>query len=71
MRKQIKSVKSKNSVDIALFKEIYTLIMAARNSVVKNINFVQVMTNFEIGRRIVEHEQMGSGPCRIWKTASC
>lgn len=42
-----------------LIKEIRGLITAARNAVINNINIAQVITNFEIGRRIVEHEQKG------------
>ncbi len=42
-----------------LIKEIRGLITAARNAVISNINIAQVITNFEIGRRIVEHEQKG------------
>ncbi len=53
MRKQIKPVRSKTSADSALLKEIRALIMAARNAVVRNIDTVQVLTNYEIGRRIV------------------
>ncbi|HBU08261.1 MAG: hypothetical protein A2321_01495 [Omnitrophica WOR_2 bacterium RIFOXYB2_FULL_45_11] len=67
MRKQIKSDKSKVSIDSNLFKEIRALIMAARNAVVRNINTVQVMTSFEIGRRIVEHEQQGENRAEYGK----
>ena len=59
MRRQIKSVKANSLVDSALFKEIRGLIMAARNAVVRNIDTVQVLTNYEIGRRIVANEQKG------------
>ena len=52
MKKQIKSAKTKTSVDSALLKEIRGLIMAARKAVVRNVDTIQVMTNFEIGRRI-------------------
>ncbi len=51
-----KSVKIVNS---ALFKEIRGLILSARNTVVRNIDTIQVVTNFEIGRRIVKYEQGG------------
>lgn len=68
MRKQIKSLKSKNLIDSAMFKEIRGLIMAARNAVVRNINAVQVMTSFEIGRRIVEHEQQGENRAEYGKS---
>ncbi|MBI5360677.1 MAG: DUF1016 domain-containing protein [Planctomycetes bacterium] len=43
----------------ALFKEIRGLIISARRTVVRNIDTIQVITNFEIGRRIVEYEQKG------------
>lgn len=59
MKKQIKSVKTKNHIDSALLKEVRELIMAARSAVIQNINTVQVITSFEIGRRIVEYEQQG------------
>lgn len=67
MRKQIKSAKTKTTADSALFKEIRALIMASRNAVVRNINAVQVMTSFEIGRRIVEHEQQGENRAEYGK----
>jgi len=43
-----------------LIGEIRSLIIAARTAVSRNIDTIQVLTNFEIGRRIVEHEQQGS-----------
>ena len=42
-----------------LVTEVRHLIQAARGGVVSVVNTFQVMTNFEIGRRIVEHEQKG------------
>ena len=42
-----------------LITEVRSLIQAARGGVVSVVNTFQVMTNFEIGRRIVEHEQKG------------
>ncbi|MBU0501747.1 MAG: DUF1016 family protein [Candidatus Margulisbacteria bacterium] len=53
MGKMIKS-KFKN-----LFNEVRQKIIAARFIAVKNINAIQVLTNFEVGRLIVEHEQVG------------
>jgi hypothetical protein len=44
----------------ALITEIRELIRAARQAVVHSVDLIQVFTNFEIGRRIVEHEQQGS-----------
>lgn len=60
-----KSVKIVNS---ALFKEIRGLILSARNTVVRNIDTIQVVANFEIGRRIVEQEQKGENRAEYGKT---
>ncbi len=43
----------------SLVAEVRGLIQAARQAAVSTVNTLQVMTNFEIGRRIVEHEQKG------------
>lgn len=43
-----------------LIREISDLILAARNTAAYSINLLQVLTNYEIGRRIVTHEQQGS-----------
>jgi len=42
-----------------LYDRIRTLIVAARQTVARGVDLVQVHTNFEIGRHIVEHEQQG------------
>lgn len=42
-----------------LIREIRDLVQKARLAVAQNVNSIQVVTNFEIGRRIVEHEQEG------------
>ena len=42
-----------------LLKEIRDFIFAARKAAVRNINTMQVLMNYEIGRRIVKHEQSG------------
>ena len=42
-----------------LIAEVRNLIQSARRGVSSVIDTFQVMTNFEIGRRIVEHEQKG------------
>ncbi len=42
-----------------LIHEIRSLIQSARRTVVQSVDLIQVLTNFEIGRRIVEHEQQG------------
>ena len=43
----------------AFFKEIKDLIHSARATVARGVDLVQVYTNFEIGRRIVQQEQKG------------
>ena len=50
-----------NSIDSTnLFSDIRELILSARRNVARGVDLIQVMTNFEIGRRIVEHEQEGA-----------
>ena len=41
--------------------DIRALIVSARTTVARGIDLIQVHTNFEIGRRIVEYEQGGKG----------
>lgn len=41
------------------FEDIRKLIVDARTTVARGVDLVQVYTNFEIGRRIVEQEQKG------------
>jgi len=43
------------------FNDIRGLISTARATVARGVDLVQVHTNFEIGRRIVEQEQKGKG----------
>ncbi len=43
-----------------LLNNIRELIVSARCAVIHSVNLIQVATNFEIGRRIVEHEQQGA-----------
>lgn len=43
----------------SLITEVRDLIRSARNAAATTVNTLQVLTNFEIGRRIVEHEQKG------------
>ena len=42
-----------------LVEQVRALVHAARREVASNVNALQVRTNFEIGRLIVEHEQRG------------
>lgn len=44
----------------ALVKQIRELILAARKAAAQAVDRIQVATCFEIGRRIVEHEQQGA-----------
>jgi len=43
----------------ALIAEIRGLVQSARRTAATTVNTLQIMTTFEIGRRIVEHEQQG------------
>ncbi len=43
-----------------LFHQVRELIVSARKAAYRSVDTVQVVTNYEIGRRIVEHEQRGS-----------
>ncbi len=43
-----------------LLSDIRELIRAARTAVVHSVDLIQVLANYEIGRRIVEHEQQGA-----------
>lgn len=45
----------------ALYENIRELVVAARQTVARGVDLVQVHTNFEIGYYIVEHEQQGEG----------
>lgn len=53
-------VTSKTHELAPLITELRGLIQSARHAVATTVNTLQVMTNFEIGRRIVEHEQKGA-----------
>jgi predicted nuclease of restriction endonuclease-like (RecB) superfamily len=43
-----------------LVKNIRSIILTARQTAVRQIDFLQVVTSFEIGRQIVEYEQQGA-----------
>ena len=43
-----------------LISDIRALILSARRVAVHSVDLLQVLTNFEIGRRIVDHEQQGA-----------
>jgi hypothetical protein len=44
----------------SLLKSIRELILSARKAMVHAVELIQVLTNFEIGRPIVEQEQPGA-----------
>lgn len=46
--------------DQLLYERIRDLVVDARSTVARGVDLVQVRTNFEIGRHIVEHEQQGA-----------
>jgi hypothetical protein len=58
--KRAHTVKTKAGDLAALLTEVRNLIQSARRGVAAVVDRFQVMTNFEIGRRIVEHEQKGA-----------
>lgn len=43
-----------------LVQRVRTLVLSARRAAAASVNTLQVLTNFEIGRLIVEHEQQGA-----------
>ena len=59
MKKKPAVAKPKPDSLASLIAEVRNLIQSARRDAVSVVNTLQVMTNFEIGRRIVEHEQKG------------
>lgn len=61
MKKQV-TTKKRHSVSRSLgplIEQVRTLVQSARRTAAANINRLQVLTNFGIGRLIVEHEQQG------------
>jgi predicted nuclease of restriction endonuclease-like (RecB) superfamily len=59
-KKAITPAKTKPDGLTTLLTEVRQLIQSARRGVSTVVDTFQVMTNFEIGRRIVEHEQKGA-----------
>lgn len=58
-KKASRAVKKESGGVAALVAEVRKLIASARHAAAATVNTLQVLTNFEIGRRIVEHEQKG------------
>jgi DUF1016 N-terminal domain len=50
-----------------LLADIRDLILSARRAIVRSVDTLQVLTSFEIGRRIVEHEQQGAARAEYGK----
>lgn len=50
----------KRKQTIPLYEDIRALVLSARQTVARGVDLLQVVTNYEIGRRIVEQEQRGS-----------
>ena len=59
-KKSLTTAKSKPDSLKGLLTEVRQLIQSARRGVATVVDTFQVMTNFEIGRRTVEHEQKGA-----------
>ena len=59
-KKSISTAKAKPDSLSGLLTEVRQLIQSARRGVATVVDTFQVMANFEIGRRIVEHEQKGA-----------
>ena len=64
-----KNIKKQNTLlgQGILFSEVRSLILLARKAAVQAVDTLQVITNFEIGRRIVEHEQQGTARAQYGK----
>jgi predicted nuclease of restriction endonuclease-like (RecB) superfamily len=50
-----------------LLADIRDLILSVRRAIVRSVDTLQVLTSFEIGRRIVEHEQQGAARAEYGK----
>lgn len=55
----VKSAHAVANDEASLYQRIRELVVTARQTVARGVDLVQVRTNFEIGRHIVEHEQQG------------
>ena len=59
-KKSLTTAKARSDSLKGLLTEVRQLIQSARRGVASVVDTFQVMTNYEIGRRIVEHEQKGA-----------
>jgi predicted nuclease of restriction endonuclease-like (RecB) superfamily len=51
----------------AVYEDIRSLLLSARQTVARGVDLLQVRTNYEIGRRIVEQEQQGENRAEYGK----
>jgi predicted nuclease of restriction endonuclease-like (RecB) superfamily len=58
MKKEVSAAAAADA-EAALYASIRALVTTARTTVARGVDLVQVHTNFEIGRHIVEYEQQG------------
>ncbi|WP_165074436.1 YhcG family protein [Methanogenium sp. MK-MG] len=65
--KNRKIIQNKNDEILPLLSEVRNLILTARKNAAQNINTLQVLTNFEIGKLIVENEQLGDNRAEYGK----
>lgn len=65
--KNRKIIQNKNDEILPLLSEVRNLIITARKTAAQNINILQVLTNFEIGKLIVENEQLGDNRAEYGK----
>ena len=59
-KKKSKAPVAKATPLASLVEQVRALVQSARLSAAVAVNTLQVLTNFEIGRLVVEHEQQGS-----------
>ena len=59
MKKMSPTAPAASEAELTLYSSIRSLVLSARNTVARGVDLVQVRTNFEIGRHIVEYEQQG------------
>lgn len=59
MKKVSRTASAAPDAESALYASIHALVLSARNTVARGVDLLQVRTNFEIGRHIVEYEQQG------------
>lgn len=62
-----KMIQNTNDEIQPLLSEVRNLIITARKTAAQNINTLQVLTNFEIGKLIVENEQLGDNRAEYGK----